>query len=77
MFSLFQASTDENDGINQKTQLKYVSQNSTLPMNLTFNIPDVSAFTEYSVHAVANYIESECTNNSYPGISVVTKTDRK
>ena len=61
------------DGANQNSS----QMNVTIPGSLNFTLYGLSSFTEYSVYAVATYIESNCSKSSYDGEAIKIRTERK
>ena len=51
--------------------------NVTIPGSLNFTLYGLSSFTEYSVYAVATYIETHCSRSTYDGGAIKIRTERK
>ena len=49
----------------------------TIPGSLNFTLYGLSSFTEYSVYAVATYIESNCNRSTYDGEAIKIRTEGK
>lgn len=61
------------DGVNQNSSRKIV----TSPGSYDFTLYGLSAFTKYSVSAVAIYNETNCNTNRYNGEAIKITTMRK